>query len=306
MNEDIRLKVGFLKHRKTQKLRRRLGDGGVLALMGLWDYAALNHSDGLLPFDAEDIGYAADWTGEGDLAGVLVEVGFLERVSGGYRLHDWARHQPWAAASGIRVARAKKAAAARWGDEEGVALWSAEQDRLKQEYQRARSGATIYAEEQEQEQEQEQEKGQSTPDADGNHKGMLQASDEHPGGNAQRASALARELAGEFYDLLVDGDGGSVLARRGRSAAVRSWSGDFDLLLRVDGQEAGVVREVMALVAGDRMPRGEGGYCHFQTVRSGKKLRARFDQLRAGAPGRVRSRTGAETLAWLKQLEAEG
>jgi hypothetical protein len=79
----------------------------------LW--ARGNRPDGdLAGMSAEDIELAADWTGEIDaLVRELASVGFLDGDDGGYRLHDWAEHQPWSAGSEARSDRAKWSALCR-------------------------------------------------------------------------------------------------------------------------------------------------------------------------------------------------
>ena len=117
MNKDIRLNVFFFKHRKTLKLRRKLGAEGVLALMTLWTEAAINRPDGILTgYDEEDIAIASGWPGEPEeLVTALLECGFLERLEDGtYKIHDWEEHQPWAVGAKERSEQARKAALARW------------------------------------------------------------------------------------------------------------------------------------------------------------------------------------------------
>lgn len=113
MSTDIRLSVDFLAHHKTLKLKRKLGNEAVLALIGLFCYAGKFRSGGALEgLDAEDIADASGWAG-GDAQGyvsTLCEVGFLEQCEEGvYAVHDWATHQPWVAGAEDRKAAASKA-----------------------------------------------------------------------------------------------------------------------------------------------------------------------------------------------------
>ena len=63
---DIRLDVDFDTNPKIIKLKRRLGDAGVVCLLRLWCYAAKHRSTGLLSgMDPEDIAIASGWTGDG-------------------------------------------------------------------------------------------------------------------------------------------------------------------------------------------------------------------------------------------------
>jgi hypothetical protein len=99
MNTDFRIKIGFSRHPKTLKLKRRLGADGVLALIALWEYTALNKPDGVLAgMDDEDIALAAGWDGDSEhLMQTLVKVGWLDETPDGYRVHDWEQHNEWAA-----------------------------------------------------------------------------------------------------------------------------------------------------------------------------------------------------------------
>ncbi|MCZ7648133.1 MAG: hypothetical protein M5U26_23220 [Planctomycetota bacterium] len=114
---DIRLKTSFFTHVKTIKLRKRLGDQGVVALLTLWTYCADHKSTGQLHgMNAEDVELAASWAGDsGKLFEALVEVGYIDRDGESISLHDWAVHQPWAANQEQRSRRAREAAERRWG-----------------------------------------------------------------------------------------------------------------------------------------------------------------------------------------------
>lgn len=116
MNNDIRLSTGFFHHPKTVKLQRRIGAGGLVALLQLWTWAAQNRPDGSLSgMDGEDIAIAAGWTDSTEtLIGALVDMRFLDGAEGSYSLHGWQEHQAYAAAEPARVEKAKKAARARW------------------------------------------------------------------------------------------------------------------------------------------------------------------------------------------------
>lgn len=110
MPSDARLNTGLAGHHKTKKLLRRLGPAGPWGLVCMFLWTAANRSDGdLSGMSVEDIELAADWTGEPDaLVTALSEVGFLDGDPGGFRIHDWAEHNPWAAGAEDR------AEASRW------------------------------------------------------------------------------------------------------------------------------------------------------------------------------------------------
>jgi len=116
MNTDIRVDVGFLDHWKTDTLIAELGDAAVLSLMRIWIFAAQNKTDGRLTgINDSTIERIAKWKGPpGALTKLLDELRFIEKdESGVWALHDWERHNPYAASAEFRHERAKKANAAR-------------------------------------------------------------------------------------------------------------------------------------------------------------------------------------------------
>ena len=110
---DFRVDVGFFGHIKTKKLRKRLGLEGVFALQVLWAYAAQHEHDGAKVYTAEDISIAVDWQDE-SIAESLADIGFLDRVEGGYILHEWEVHNGYAASASKRTEAARIAANKRW------------------------------------------------------------------------------------------------------------------------------------------------------------------------------------------------
>lgn len=118
MTDDIRLAVGFPTHRKTKRLRKRLGADGVLSLIYLWAWAARERWSGdLTGLSDEDIEEEALWEGEpGALIAALTDerIRFMEGPPAGRRLHDWQEHNPYAAGKGGRITKGKQAATARW------------------------------------------------------------------------------------------------------------------------------------------------------------------------------------------------
>jgi len=100
------------------KLIRRCGEEAIRPLLRLWLWAAQNRPDGVLSgMDAEDIEIAAGWTGDAQALHVaLLETCLIDATPEGFVLHGWSEHQGWACHAKERSERAKKAAAARWGD----------------------------------------------------------------------------------------------------------------------------------------------------------------------------------------------
>lgn len=117
MADDARISTGFPDHPKTLKVIKRLGLAGGWSLLRLllWT-ASERHTGDLAGLSDEDIELAARWEGDGGaLVEALIVVGYLEGDEGARRVHDWREHNPWAATRGVRVAKARAAAAARWG-----------------------------------------------------------------------------------------------------------------------------------------------------------------------------------------------
>ncbi len=121
MNSDFRLSIGYFKHPKVQKLKRRLGADGVLAHAQLMAFAAQERPSGALTnMDADDIGIACDYGGDiMPFIAALVDLRLLDRSEdGALSLHDWAEHNPWAVTAPARSQKAQNAANVRWGNAE--------------------------------------------------------------------------------------------------------------------------------------------------------------------------------------------
>lgn len=119
---DFRIRTGFFRHPKTRRLQRRLGADGVLALMQLWAWAVTQRTDGDLSGLAdEDIEDVVDWhlVGEpGALIQALADLRWLDGEEGKRQIHGWAEHQPYVVNRSARVERARRGAAARWGNQQ--------------------------------------------------------------------------------------------------------------------------------------------------------------------------------------------
>lgn len=116
MNQDFRVSVGFLSHRKTISLRRQLKEAGIVGLLGLWSHAAAHNWLGdYVGFTPDDIARAAGWRGRPTkFVDTLVECGFLDTLpEGGYRIHDWHQWNEYATQAEERVAKARRAAQIR-------------------------------------------------------------------------------------------------------------------------------------------------------------------------------------------------
>jgi len=116
VNTDIRLRLSFRNHPKTKKLRFKLGPEAVLSFIWVLMFTAEARPDGELDgLDAEDLALAGDWSGDPqELVDTLVQVGYIDEIDDGYRIHDWANNQPWAAGADERSEKARQAALSRW------------------------------------------------------------------------------------------------------------------------------------------------------------------------------------------------
>ena len=97
MNTDIRLGVNFFNHIKTLQLERRCGKEGVLCLLKLWVWAAVNRPSGdLSGFCSGDLELFSVWSGPpGCFVEALREFRWLDGEEGSFRLHGWEEFQTW-------------------------------------------------------------------------------------------------------------------------------------------------------------------------------------------------------------------
>ena len=112
MNSDIRLSVDFFSHHKTKKVLRKIGPEGVICLVRLFCYVGKYRPEGRLEgMDVADISDAVDWSGDAEeLVSTLCGAGFIEQSDDGvYIIHDWKKHNPWAAGANERSLAASKA-----------------------------------------------------------------------------------------------------------------------------------------------------------------------------------------------------
>lgn len=122
---DARISTALPQHPKTKKLIRRLGEGAAWYFVRLLLFATQSKPDGdLSGMTDEDLEIAVDWRGEpGAFISALAEVGFLDGEEGERSIHDWHEHNPWAAGSTARSARARFAAlVAKHGRERAVEI----------------------------------------------------------------------------------------------------------------------------------------------------------------------------------------
>src|ERR1035437_25626 len=107
----IRVKTGFYTHRKTVKLRSKIGNDAFWIPPRLWAYAAENQPDGNMEsYTSEEMSellgcqrYASS------ILQALKDCGFVDKNG---MIHDWEEHNGYHKTFSDR---AKKAADARWG-----------------------------------------------------------------------------------------------------------------------------------------------------------------------------------------------
>lgn len=109
MSLYVRLQTSFWTHRKTVRLRARLGDDALWLPPRLWSYAAENQPDGdFSNYSAQEIamlvGYAKDAC---VMLEALQQAGFMD----GMLVHGWEEYNAY---HSVYAERARTAAAARW------------------------------------------------------------------------------------------------------------------------------------------------------------------------------------------------
>lgn len=111
-NTDIRIRVGFPRHWKIKRVKKRFGKEACWAIVELLCYVAEYRPDGsLVGMSDQAIAEAADWDGDADefVAFLRDEALLLDEVDGGYLVHDWEEHNPYAAGAPERSAAASNA-----------------------------------------------------------------------------------------------------------------------------------------------------------------------------------------------------
>jgi hypothetical protein len=109
----IRLMTGFYTHRKTLRLKARLGNDAYWVVPRIWSYCAENQPDGdLKDYTAQEIAMLVAY--EGDANAMLEALKCCGFIDDDGRIHDWFDHNGYHKRYSDR---AKTAASARWGKE---------------------------------------------------------------------------------------------------------------------------------------------------------------------------------------------
>ena len=112
-NLYIRVMTGFYSHRKTVKLRIKLGLDAFWIPPRLWAYAAENQPDGdLSGYTSEELAELLGCSRHAQaMLQALKDSGFVDENG---MIHDWSEHNGYHKSFSLR---AKKAAEARWAKE---------------------------------------------------------------------------------------------------------------------------------------------------------------------------------------------
>jgi hypothetical protein len=113
-NSDYRISTCWRKNIKRKKLKIKLGNDGIVAIMDLWAYMSECNPDGCIGDSKLDIECKADWEGEENLfADTLIKLKLIDKIGNNYHIHDWEENNPWAAKSKERSENARHAARMR-------------------------------------------------------------------------------------------------------------------------------------------------------------------------------------------------
>jgi hypothetical protein len=116
MNKDVRIATNYPNHPKIRKLKKLLGPEGVMSHVFLLCYTAQTCPSGILKdMDAEDIAQVAQWRGYPEkFVNALVECKLLDNNSEFYCIHNWLRHNLFAATAPKRSQIARANIKKRW------------------------------------------------------------------------------------------------------------------------------------------------------------------------------------------------
>ena len=124
---DFRVATGFRGHVKIKQLYEAHGAAGVVSLVRLWSFAAVNRTNGILTgLDCFDVAQAAGWEGDDEkFVDTLIRLGLVDSLVAGFsehqigpegpfRIHNWEKWNAWRFHSQERSDHARRAASKRW------------------------------------------------------------------------------------------------------------------------------------------------------------------------------------------------
>lgn len=110
----LNLDLNYEDHPKTKRLVGLLGRGAELIPIRIWSYCGKYHAENgeMTAHSPQEIESIVKWWGKpGQAVGAMLKVGFLEKIKGGFRVHDWKETQGHIHALKLQ---AKHAAQKRW------------------------------------------------------------------------------------------------------------------------------------------------------------------------------------------------
>lgn len=115
----LNLDLDYEDHPKTKRLVGLLGRGAELIPIRIWSYCGKYHAENgeMTAHSPQEIESIVKWWGKPKKAvEALLRVGFLEKIKGGFRVHDWKETQGHIHALKLQ---ARHAANKRWADMRG-------------------------------------------------------------------------------------------------------------------------------------------------------------------------------------------
>src|SRR4051812_3076095 len=126
----VKVNTSFYTHRKTARLKARIGTDAYWLPPRLWAYAAEYHPDGKLDgYNPEELASLLNYMGNAQaMLEAMLQAGFLDKDP--LRIHDWSEHNSY---HSTFAERAKTAADARWQKERTKEKESTREERRGEE-----------------------------------------------------------------------------------------------------------------------------------------------------------------------------
>ena len=273
---DLRLDADVFEHFKIERLRRKLGDSGVIALLRLWCYARKFRPSGeLTGMDDESVAIGAKWTGDAtQFISALSELILIEKsVAGHWRIHDWIVTNEWAAGSEGRSRHAKKLNHQRWYVKRGIPCGNADCAECEPFRRKAaEAGSELITTD-------------ISAESEADSSSRLVTSPKYSSSRTRRTKPkrvfAATDIEHELAALLL-----SLIRRRNPQHGepdLQRWARTVELMIRVDGRSSNDIRRLIEWAQADDF--------WATNILSTDKLREKFDQLtvKASTPQRASS-----------------